>query len=113
MLVDWKTKHEMRYGETLSRSISDVGFAELEVAARALLVTKAPSSTASLAVIPPQEKIDKNDFGPTTVMLVSMGAAKSAEVGAVLIQAAQLDPAFPQRLSADFIQRYADARVAD
>lgn len=110
LLIDWKTRHEKKYGEALSRSISDVGFAELEVAARSLLAPKQPGQSPSLAVIPPSEKIEKNAFSATTVMLVSMGAAKSAEVEAVLIQAAQIDPAFPERLSAGLIQRYMDAK---
>lgn len=111
ILIDWKTRHERKYGDTLSRSISGVGAAELEVAARALIGSKPVGHAMSFAVIPPQEKINRNQLGSATSMLLSMGAAKSAEVEHVLIQAAQLDPQFPERLSAGFAARYQEARA--
>lgn len=112
LLTEWKVSHEKKYGEALSASISGVGFAELEIAAKSLL-SSSGSTTAisSLGIIPPQEKIDRNELGPTTSMLLSMGAAKSAEVEAMLIQAAQLDDQFPERLSAGFVARYAAAKA--
>lgn len=110
MLLDWKSRHERGYAEAMSRSISDVGFAELEVAARSLLVARPPSGIASLVTVPPQEKIEKNGLGPASVMLMSMGSAKSKEVADVLVQAAQLDPDFPERLSGGFVERYRQAK---
>lgn len=110
MLIDWKTRHEKKYGDTLSQSISGVGAAELEVAARALIAPKLAGHATSFAVIPPQEKIARNHLGTATSMLLSMGAAKSAEVEHVLIQAAQLDSQFPERLSAGFAARYQEVK---
>lgn len=111
MLFGWKASHETKYAESLSGSISGVGFAELEIAAKALLSPKGTTAISSLAIIPPQEKINRNELGPTTSMLLSMGAAKSAEVESMLIQAAQLDPRFPERLSAGFVTRYGAAKA--
>lgn len=111
MLIGWKVSHEKKYGEAMSGSISGVGFAELEIAAKSLLSPSGTTAIQSLAIIPPQEKIDRNELGPTTSMLLSMGAAKSAEVEAMLIQAAQLDPQFPERLSAGFVARYSAAKA--
>lgn len=113
ILTDWKTRHENKYGETVSASISDVGYAELEVAARSLLSASSTAPSSSLAIIPPQEKIDKNGLGPASTMFLSMGAAKSKEVEEVLIKTAQLDPDFPERLCAGFVARYRDAKAAD
>lgn len=113
MLFEWKTRHEKKYGEAVSASISDVGYAELEVAARSLLNVSATTRPSSLAVIPPQDKIDRNGLGPTSTMLLSMGAAKSREVEEMLIKSAQLDPAFPNRLCAAFVDRYHMAKAAD
>lgn len=110
MLLDWKKRHERKYAEAMSRSISDVGFAELEIAAKSLLVSRPQSLTASLVTIPPREKIDKNGLGSATNMLLSMGAAKSKEVEDVFVQAAQLDPSFPERLSGGFVERYYKAK---
>lgn len=111
MLIGWKESHEKKYGEALSDSISSVGFAELEIAAKSLLSSSGTTAMSSLAIIPPQEKIERNALGPTTSMLLAMGAAKSAEVEAMLIQAAQLDPQFPDRLSAGFVARYRAAKA--
>jgi hypothetical protein len=111
MLIGWKVSHEKKYAETMSSSISGVGFAELEIAAKSLLSSHGVAAINSFAIIPPQEKIDRNELGPTTSMLLSMGAAKSAEVEAMLIQAAQLDPRFPERLSAGFVTRYGVAKA--
>jgi hypothetical protein len=112
MLLDWKTRRERDYAEAMSRSISDVGFAELEVAAKSLLVSRPHSGIPSLVTVPPQEKVEKNGLGPASVMLLSMGSAKSKEVADVLVQAAQLDPEFPERLSGGFIERYRKAKTA-
>lgn len=111
VLTEWKFSHEKKYADALSGSISGVGFAELEIAAKSLLSPSSTIATNSLAIIPPQEKIARNELGPTTSMLLSMGAAKSAEVEAMLIQAAQLDSQFPERLSAGFVARYAAAKA--
>ncbi len=111
MLTGWKVSREQKYANALSGSISEVGFAELEIAAKALLSSSGTTAVHSLAIIPPQEKIDRNELGPTTSMLLSMGAAKSAEVEAMLIQAAQLDPKFPERLSTGFVTRYSAAKA--
>lgn len=111
LLLDWKAKHEKHYRDGLSDSISDVGFAELEVAAKALMAASSPTAPGSLAVIPPQDKIERNDLGPTSSALLSMGAAKSAEVGEVLVKATGLDPEFPIRLSAGFIAQYEKAKA--
>lgn len=113
MLIDWKTRHEKKYGESVSASISDVGYAELEVAARSLLSASAVTHSSSLAIIPPQHKIDINGLGPASSMLLSMGAAKSKEVEEMLIKSAQLDPLFPNRLCTGFVERYHTAKAAE
>jgi hypothetical protein len=112
MLTGREVSHEKKYGDALSSSISGVGFAELEIAAKSILSSSGHTTAInSLAIIPPQLKIDRNELGPTTSMLLSMGAAKSAEVEAMLIRAAQLDPQFPERLSAGFVARYGAAKA--
>ncbi|MER8639190.1 HNH endonuclease signature motif containing protein [Mesorhizobium sp. M1365] len=109
-LRDWKLAHERKYGEQLSSSISDIGYAELEVAARSLL-SSGYHSSGTLVTIPPQAKIEKNHLGPTSVMLLTMGSAKSREVSELLVNAAQLNPDFPQLLRTGFVARYDQARL--
>jgi hypothetical protein len=111
LLLEWKTAHERKYGDRLSASISDVGYVELEIAARSLLSNR-PQSPGTLATIPPQAKIEKNALGHASAMLLTMGAAKSHEVEELLVKASQLDPDFPQRLRGGFVSRY-DRAMAD
>lgn len=106
----WKMDHERKYGERLSSSISDIGYAELEVAAKALMAA-ASQASCELTTIPPHQKVEKNTLGSTSAMLLTMGAAKSHEVSALLVSAAQLDPDFPNRLRAGFVGRYERARA--
>jgi hypothetical protein len=110
LLLQWKTAHEKRYAERLSASISNVGYAELEIAARSLLSHDSGVS-GGLATIPPQAKIKKNKLGNASSMLLTMGAAKSHEVEALLVKASQLDADFPQRLRAGFTARYNKAKA--
>jgi len=106
MLLDWKTRHERKYQAKLSSRVADVGFAELEIAARALMSASPIDGGGSLKMLPPKEKIEKNALGPSSEGLLKMGAAKSEEVEEVMRKAAQLDPGFPDRLRVGFLNRY-------
>lgn len=111
LLSDWKRGHERRYRDSLSARLNDLGYAELDVAARAL-VAAAKNTTTNYTVIPPAEKIAKNKLGSTSMMLLTLGWAKSREVTEVLRNAVQLDTAFADRLRNGFQARYS-ALVAE
>jgi hypothetical protein len=89
----------------LSARLNDLGYTELEVAARAL-VAAAKNTTSNYTVIPPEDKIDKNKLGSTSRMLLTLGAAKSKEVTEVLRNAVQLEMAFADRLRNGFQVKY-------
>lgn len=84
MLFDWKEKQERAYRERLSASMNSIGYAELEVAAKALLSTVDSTST-EFSVIPPQDKISRNGLSSSITTLLQMGTAKSKEVADVLL----------------------------
>ncbi len=105
ILLAWKQHHERRYRDSLSARLTDIGYAELEVAARALLAP-AVAGNGDYGSIPPREKIAKNKLGATSTALLTLGAAKSKEVGRVLLDAAQLDAGFPERLRNGFVMKY-------
>jgi hypothetical protein len=105
LLQEWKQRHESPYRDALSAKLTDIGAAELEVAARALLAP-ASASNADYGNIPPAEKIKKNGLGSISTTLLTLGAAKSREVERVLLGAEQLDSGFPDRLRAGFIAKY-------
>lgn len=106
LLLGWKATHERKFHGKLSRSIAEIGYAELEVAARALMSAAAIEPDGSLAMIAPKEKIQNNGLGPTSEGLLKMGAAKSQEVEEVLRKSSQLDPSFPDRLREGFTNQY-------
>jgi hypothetical protein len=105
LLLEWKQRHERRYRQTISTQLTDIGYAELEIAARALVAASA-TPTADFRNIPPAEKIERNELGATSTMLLTLGAAKSKEVERVLLNAAQLDAGFPDRLRGGFVAKY-------
>ena len=109
LLREWKEKHERQYRDQISAKLTDIGYAELETAARAL-VSAHSSGSADYTAVPPKEKINKNDLGSTSTMLLTVAAAKSNEVERMLLDAAQLDDAFPDRLRAGFVAKYKDFR---
>lgn len=105
-LLDWKARHERKFQDSLGTSISDVGFIELEFAARSLMAADLQPLDESLKTIPPAQKIETNSLGKSSSMLLTMGAANSSNVEAVLIRATQLDPSFADKLRQGFVVRY-------
>ena len=105
MLVEWKRKHERPYRDAIRSRLTDLGYAELESTARAL-IAMATSPASNYVVIPPASKIAKNMLGDTSSMLLTLGAAKAKEVAEVLLRASQLDPELPDRLRSGFQERY-------
>jgi hypothetical protein len=104
-LLEWKRTQERAYRTRLSSSINSIGYSELEVTAKALMSNRAPSASDT-TVIPPKEKIEKNGLSASVEFLLHIGAAKSHEVEAVLLKAAQLDSTFPERLREGFVTQY-------
>lgn len=106
LLIEWRSTHERKFQEVLGAQISDIGFNELELAARSLMSPQSDASIGSLKTIPPDEKIKKNGLGGRSKMLLTMGAANSAEVEQVLLKASQLDRDFADKLREGFVEKY-------
>ncbi|MEW5848970.1 MAG: hypothetical protein AB2A00_09150 [Myxococcota bacterium] len=105
-LRSWKDAHEAWVTSRLQEELSGVGFAELEMAVRAILALPA-GGTVDLSVTPPSEKLAKNGLTGRTRVLVSMGLAVAAEVREFLERMAQqIDPDYPERLRAGFVVKY-------
>lgn len=107
MVRAWKTSHELKFSNQLAAQITDVGYAELEVAANAVMATSADATTETTLPMPPPIKITKNSLSSSTAEMIKMGAAKSHDVAIVIINAAQLNPAFPDQLREGFQEKYA------
>lgn len=92
--------------EQLGMEMSNISFAELEVAAKALSTGKFSEPT-DFHVIPPELKITKNDFTQVSRAYIAMGLSRSSEVERFLASMAQIvDADFPERLRNGFKQKY-------
>jgi hypothetical protein len=105
LLFEVKFKHEEWVAQQLDNGMSEITFAELEVAAKAI-ASGTQAMNSDFHVITPEEKIKKNNLTSSTRGLVSMGLSRSSEVSKYLSKQTQLDPDFPQRLKNGFKEKY-------
>lgn len=110
-LKNWKQSHERKFSDALAAKVSDVGYAELEIAARAVMTSEADIDSSTALPIAPADKISKNNLSGRTGSMLKMGAAKSHDVEHALLNAAQLDSTFPERLSQGFRNKYNELRT--
>ena len=105
-LLKIKQEHELWVEEQLDEGMSNVSFAELEVAAKVLATGKF-SESVDFHVIPPELKITKNNLTQMSRAYITMGLSRSLEVEKYFASMAQLaDPDFPERLKDGFKQKY-------
>ncbi|MAQ98923.1 MAG: HNH endonuclease [Oceanospirillaceae bacterium] len=112
LLFALKAEHESWVAEQLDLGMSEVSFAELEVAAKALASGKHSSNGDSFEVIPPEEKINKNGLSDTVRSDIAMGLSKSHEVERFLANmATNVDEDFPERLKSGFKEKYLELKT--
>ena len=109
-LFNLKKEHESWVAEQLDDSMSEVTFAELDIAAKAIASGK-HSSNGDYVVLPPKDKILKNNLGPESRSYISMGLSRSSEVTKFLSDMSQLDDQFPIRLKDGFKQKYDELKL--
>jgi len=101
-----KQEHELWVEEQLDKEMSNVSFAELEIAAKALSTGKF-SEPVDFHVIPPELKITKNNLTQISRTYITMGLSRSSEVERFFASMAKfVDPDFPERLKNGFKQKY-------
>lgn len=104
-LRNLKTEREQWVQDTLNDSMSEITFAELEMAIRGIAQQKA-SLSVEFTVITPDEKIIKNQLSDTTRTMVAMGLMQGSQVKAFLESVEQSDSGFNDRLIAGFRDKY-------
>lgn len=110
-LFSIKEEHESWVSEQLDQGMSEVSFAELEIAAKALASGKHSSNGDGFEVIPPEEKINKNGLSDTVRSDIAMGLSKSHEVERFLANmATNVDEEFPERLKSGFKTKYLELK---
>lgn len=108
-LIEIKKSHEAWVSERLDESMSEVSFAELEIAAKAI-ASGQHFVNGDFHVITPDEKIQKNGLTQEVRAQISMGLSRSSEVNDFLVKASQLDAKLPERLKDGFKGKYLELR---
>ena len=105
LLFKFKKNHESWFKDQLDKRMSEVTFAELDVAARAIAPGKSLNN-GNFIVLKLEDKIQKNKLGVESRYYLSMGLSRSSEVAKFLSEMSQLDDQFPIRLKDGFKQKY-------
>jgi len=101
-----KKDHEAWVGDTFEQQMTNIGFAELEVASNAILSANPMQTSPSFYLLPPAEKIEKNNLTESTYKLIVMGLSLSREVGKYIESQSKLDDDYPERLKKGFRKEY-------
>lgn len=105
VLRQMKLDHEAWVRECLAKAMPLVGFAELEILAKALM--NAPGMpVTTYTVTDPSMKMERNGLTNQIRHLLTMGMAKAREVENFVSQAASMDDEYPERLKAGFVAKY-------
>ncbi|MET8953824.1 HNH endonuclease [Streptomyces sp. NPDC004533] len=101
-----KKEHLDWVDRNLENEMSDIKFPELEVVCSRLISSELADSTA-LHSLPPRDKINLNDLGPSSAKKITMGLMQAPLVAEYLqSMVTHVDPDFPPRLIAGFRHEY-------
>ncbi len=105
-LIKIKKEHQKSAFETTERSMSEVGFAELEVVVKAVVSAAHYDASNTFEITPPKEKMEKNKFTNTLKNFITPAFMKTSEVKQYIKTFAQAYPKFPERLAQGFKNKY-------
>jgi len=99
-----KTNHEEWVESSLKTHMPNVTFAELEVIVKYLVATPILGSDDSMTLIPPKEKIERNNLSTEVENLITTGMLQVKQVKKYLNT--HLDIQFAERLKVGFVNKY-------
>lgn len=105
-LHDIKAEHEKKVREAMTEAFANIGFPELEEATQWILQVQPSQSTHDFSLIPPEDKLRKNDLGNGSRVVITMGLSVAREVRAYVESVSQTNSDFPERLKAGFLEEY-------
>lgn len=105
MLLDLKGTHEKQVRQAMEEAFADVAFPELQNAV-SWVSNQAPASNGSFDLTAPDEKIKKNALSNGARRIIAAGLMSRDTVADYVEAEAQLDPDFPERLKAGFLEEY-------
>ncbi len=104
-----KKEHEEWVDEQLTSHMPQVTFAELEVITKYIVSTPLHKSEENLTVVPPGEKIRKNDLSDEVANLITKGMIGVKQVKEYLNK--NPDPNFSEGLKNGFIKKYLELKT--
>lgn len=108
-LKEIKKEHEEWVDEQLTSSMPQVTFADLEVITKYLVSAPLHKSEENLTVVPPGEKIRKNNLSGEVANLITKGMIGVEQVKEYLNK--NLDPEFSERLKNGFVEKYLELKT--
>ncbi|MCK1338284.1 hypothetical protein ABIB06_007375 [Bradyrhizobium sp. LB8.2] len=106
-LLALKATHEEKASAAIAEAFSDVAFPELQHAVA--WVSSQPPATVSgpnFDLLPPEEKIKKNDLSNGSRHTIAAGLSSRTTVADFVAAETQLDPDFPDKLKSGFLAEY-------
>jgi hypothetical protein len=105
-LLKIKLAHEQKVRETMNAAFADIGFPELALATTWISRYQPQNPSDEFSIIPPDDKIKKNQLTTASRATIMMGLGVSREVSAFVEQEAKIDTDFPEKLKAGFLEEY-------
>jgi len=101
-----KASHEAKVKAAMDAAFATVGFAELQELVEHFSSTPPTAIDSSLVLLPPDAKIKKNDLGPDSQHIITMGLAISSTIRTFVSQIESDDPDWSARLKNGFVTEY-------
>ena len=105
-LHEMKAEHEKKVRGAMTDAFANIGFPELEEATQWIMQIQPNQSTQDFLLIPPEDKLRKNDLNNSSRVIITMGLSVAREVRAYVESVSQTDSDFPERLKAGFLEEY-------
>lgn len=104
-LLTLKESHETKVRQAMEAAFSDVAFPELQTAI-SWVSCQVPATDGAFDLLAPDAKIKKNALSNGARHIIAAGLTSRATVAAYVEAETQLDPDFPERLKAGFLEEY-------
>lgn len=114
-LHSMKREHENWVRMSLQNSVGTLNFQELEAVTEHLLSRSLTSEDTDLRVVPPMEKIKRNNLSAPVDQHITMGLANAKLVEDFVNTRCSIDPTFAVRLRTHFVTEYnrlSEARIS-
>lgn len=105
-LHQMKVEHEGKVRDGLNAAFAQIGFPELQLATAWVNKYQPDTEPEDLSLLTPEDKIRRNDLTNGSRVTITMGLSVARLVGDFVQNEALIDPDYPERLKAGFLEEY-------